>query len=658
VKGAKKAQSLTVPIGFEVKVKDGETVAAGAEVKVETNQKVKEKDVLAETRLVSKPSKLGFIPEERIAINKDISLLNEGYTTGSIVEAGEEVVKDVTVKTNGVLQVMVDNNIIREVIVYAGERHEVPRDLELAVQDEQYIQPGTTIAPGVVAKEGGVIKVLDLEEAENRIVIVRSAQVIEILPEEKGIPYMASTEDIGLKFFTRILVKDGEKVKAGAALAKTEAVIKLTGRLANLAGRLEMQNGCPAVTILETLSLRRDVPMLARRTELREQYTPTYLLVGDGEVIEPGTTIVRTEILAHTNGVIDRGNPLEENRRLLLITEEQEVRVPAGELSVEEGAMVHEGTAIAEGVAAPATGKVRKEGKEAVIRLARPYLISAGTQLLSDAGSMVVRGEPLATLIYDRVKTGDIIQGLPRVEELLEARKPKEFALIAEQGGTVRLISEPEEASKVFIVTEHGEEEYQLPPGSRLIVNNGEKIEAGDLLTDGPVNPHDVLRIQGVEAVQRYLVNEVQMVYRSQGVEIADKHIEVIVRQMTRKMKVDDSGESILLPGELVDVLDVNSAVNDVTEAGGVPPVVHPILLGITKASLNTESWVSAASFQETTRVLTEAAIEGKRDLLRGLKENVVIGRLIPAGTGFFDAGEEKEEPAMITASQPEIIGE
>lgn len=613
---------------------------------------------LVERKLINKPSKLLFIPEERIVINKDVSLLNEGYYTGKPVEAGEEVVKDVTVTTNGILEVVVDNNIIREVIVYNGEHYEVAKDVELSVAADQYVPAGQTLAPGIVAKQDGVVKLVDLE-GDNRLVIIRAASVVTIDPAEKEIPFVGSTEDISLRFITKMLVKDGEKVRAGISFAKTEVVIKIGGRLANLAGRLELMGGCPAITILESLSLRRDVPILAHRTELREQVTPTFLLVGDGEVIEPGTTVIRTEIYSHAKGIINRPST-EDNRRLLLITSEQEATVPVtGTLKVEEGSFVHEGSEIADGVNAPATGKIRLESGKAVIRTARPYLISAATQLLADVGSMVVRGEPLATLVYDRVKTGDIIQGLPRVEELLEARKPKESALISQYAGRVRLISDPEEATKVFIVTsDNGEVEYPLPPGSRLIVNDGDMISAGDLLTDGPVNPHDVLLIQGVEAVQRYLVNEVQMVYRSQGVEIADKHIEVIVRQMTRKMKVDDPGDSTLLPGELVDVLDVNAAKNVVLLAEGTAPDVHPVLLGITKASLNTESFVSAASFQETTRVLTEAAIEGKRDWLRGLKENVVIGRLIPAGTGFFDQGEEVAEELVLPSPSPELIGQ
>ena len=189
---------------------------------------------------------------------------------------------------------------------------------------------------------------------------------------------------------------------------------------------------------------------------------------------------------------------------------------------------------------------------------------------------------------------------------------------------------------------------------------DGDYIKKGEPMTEGPINPHDVLRVMGVERVQRFLVDEVQMVYRSQGVEIGDKHVETIVRQMTRKMKVDDPGDTTLLPGEMVDVLELDREQQMITDKEDKNAVTTPILLGITKASLNTESFISAASFQETTRVLTEAAIEGKKDWLHGLKENVVIGRLIRAGTGLFDQPEEEPSPTsdfVLPSVGSELIG-
>ncbi len=607
---------------------------------------------VGDRRLLVKPSRLLFIPDERIPVNKDISLLQEGFMTGSVVEAGQEVVKDIKVKNNGVLEIIEGNNIIREVVVFPGDRYEIAMDADLEVADGALIEAGTTLAAGVKATRGGVVKILDMgEDPAEQVVVVRTTQELHVAPQTEEIPYDASTDDIGLAFFTRLLVKDGERIKANSPVAKTEAVLKITGNLAHLAGKVELpdvtagETGGFRITILESMPLRRELPALAKRADAREPMVVTYLLAENGSQVKSGTPIVRTEILSHDTGKVEFPAG-EAGGRLLLVTSEQEVKLTVKGLAVADGAFVQEGLDLGGGVISPVTGKLRVIDKNSVaIRLARPYLISSATQLLTDDGDIVVRGETLATLVYDRVKTGDIIQGLPRVEELLEGRKPKESALIAERGGVVKLLSAPEEATKVYVVYEGGEDEYAIPGGGRLIVEDGETIETGELLTEGPVNPHDVLRILGVEAVQKYLVDEVQVVYRSQGVEIADKHIEVIVRQMTRKMKVDDPGDTTMLPGEMVDSLDVEQLQAEVVEREGTPAVVHPVLLGITKASLNTESFVSAASFQETTRVLTEAAIEGKKDWLHGLKENVVIGRLIPAGTGFFDTQEEEASP-------------
>jgi len=229
----------------------------------------------------------------------------------------------------------------------------------------------------------------------------------------------------------------------------------------------------------------------------------------------------------------------------------------------------------------------------------------------------------------------DITQGLPRVEELFEARKPKGLAIISEISGTVT-IRETKKKREVVVTNDSGEAQtYLIPYGSRLKVNDGEFIEAGDELTEGSVNPHDILKIKGIQAVQSYLLREVQKVYRLQGVDINDKHIEVIIRQMMKKVKVDESGDTKLLPGSLVDMFEFEEA-NAKAEAEGLRPAEGKrALLGITKAALATDSFLSAASFQETTRVLTEAAIKGKTDPLLGLKENVIIGKLIPAGTGM-----------------------
>jgi len=249
-------------------------------------------------------------------------------------------------------------------------------------------------------------------------------------------------------------------------------------------------------------------------------------------------------------------------------------------------------------------------------------------------------GEPGTQLTMRTFHTGgvagsDITQGLPRVEELFEARKPKGLAIVSDVCGTVKM-EDTKKKRVVFVNGDAGEElSYDIPFGSRLKVANGDRIEAGDEIIEGSVNPHDILRIKGVNGVKNYLSSEVQKVYRLQGVDINDKHLEVVVRQMTRKVKVEESGDTELLPGNLVDIFAFEDANAKVEAEGGVPAVGKISLLGITKAALATESFLSAASFQETTRVLTDAAIKGKIDPLLGLKENVIIGKLIPAGTGM-----------------------
>ena len=233
------------------------------------------------------------------------------------------------------------------------------------------------------------------------------------------------------------------------------------------------------------------------------------------------------------------------------------------------------------------------------------------------------------------VAGGDITQGLPRVEELFEARKPKGLAIITEIAGTVTIL-DTKKKREIQVINDNGESKtYLIPYGSRMKVQDGQVLEAGDELTEGSVNPHDILKIKGIRAVQDYMLQEVQRVYRLQGVEISDKHIEVIVRQMLKKVRVENNGDSDLLPGTLVNVLDFEDINAELTAQGMQPAEGKQVMLGITKASLATDSFLSAASFQETTKVLTEAAIKGKVDPLIGLKENVLIGKLIPAGTGM-----------------------
>jgi len=264
------------------------------------------------------------------------------------------------------------------------------------------------------------------------------------------------------------------------------------------------------------------------------------------------------------------------------------------------------------------------------------YLLPVGANLLVNEGDEVKAGDVIAKIPRETTKTKDITGGLPRVAELFEARKPKEVATISEIDGVIHFGKDSKGKRKIIVKPEKGQErEYLITKGKHIIFNEGDFVKAGQALMDGSANPHDILRVQGEKELAKYLVDEIQEVYRLQGVRINDKHVEVIVRQMLRRVKIKEVGDTDFLIGEEVEKHVFEEVNERVVREGGKPAIADPLLLGITKASLSTESFISAASFQETTRVLTEAAINGKVDYLRGLKENVIMGKLIPAGTGF-----------------------
>ncbi|WP_075678924.1 DNA-directed RNA polymerase subunit beta', partial [Brucella abortus] len=278
-------------------------------------------------------------------------------------------------------------------------------------------------------------------------------------------------------------------------------------------------------------------------------------------------------------------------------------------------------------------GKILKLSKGGDAR----FLLSVESILSVEPGAHVKAGDVIARLPMESAKTKDITGGLPRVAELFEARRPKDHAIIAEIDGTVRFGRDYKNKRRIII--EPNDDtiepvEYLIPKGKPFHLQDGDVIEKGEYILDGNPAPHDILAIKGVEALASYLVNEIQEVYRLQGVLINDKHIEVIVRQMLQKVEITESGDTGYIPGDHVDRIELEEINERLIEEGKKPGSGNPVLLGITKASLQTPSFISAASFQETTRVLTEAAVAGKMDTLQGLKENVIVGRLIPAGTG------------------------
>ena len=622
-----------------------------------------------DNQIITKPGKVVFIPEEVHQINKDSTL--KMVENGTAVTAGTEIVKDVYCHIDGIVEFKEYNDVIHEITVRPGEVHTLSNISELKVDEGEVVKKGTLIAEGVKAKETSIVTIMDSaaddlpiddldEDADASLtidedsianqpvqILVRPVQVLEVNQKDVSIAFNTTDELIDIVPVTQLQYKDGARVRNvdGATITRTSLVLQMQGYLSHLKGMVELDsNGSLRIVVLENLIVRREMEGAANAA------LQTELLVKDGETIDPRTPVAKTQVLAMNDAVASLKGDGEDVRRLLLISDSCETTIAVkGKAVIKKGDFVKADKVLAEsGETSPVSGLVTAINKgEISIRNGRPYLISPGTMLQIDSGSLVLRGDLIATLVFEREKTGDIVQGLPKVEELLEGRKPKDCAILAENDGTAKIEIDDEGFPRLFLVDNEGSStEIKYAIDANVIVSNGQKIKKGQPLTSGPLNPHDVMRLSGPEAAQHYLRDEVQRVYRSQGVEIADKHIKIIVRQMTKKVKILDAGDTNLLPGELIEMQTFEKENKAAEEAGNTPATCEYMLLGITKASLNTESFISAASFQETTRILTEAAVEGKKDLLRGLKENVIIGRLIPAGTGFhhlINANEERD---------------
>ncbi|OKH19228.1 DNA-directed RNA polymerase subunit beta' [[Limnothrix rosea] IAM M-220] len=624
---------------------------------------------------VTKGGTLLWIPEESHEVNKDSSL--RIVENGQYIEAGTEVVKDIFSQSAGVVEVIEKNDILREVIIKPGELHLT--DEAIADQyHEQLIQPGTEIIEGVTLESLSYgEKVVSTEGTALLIRPVEEYQVNDkpIEPSQGSMNEQESGRNINLHAVQRLFHKDGDRVKSvdGVSLLSTQLIIEiepLEGEdedvLANLYADIELQEDPTdadiqrlQLVILESLILRRDSDSDPLGGQIK-----TRLMVKDGDELEPGAVVARTEIQCKEAGEVRGIRSGEEAiRRLLLVRDSDRHTIKInGKPKVSPEDLIVSGTEIAEGIMIEESGQILEvSDTEITVRHARPYRVSGGAILHIDEGDLVQRGDNLVLLVFERAKTGDIIQGLPRIEELLEARKPKEAAILARRPGTCQVVYEDDESVDVKVIEDDGVvTDYPVNINQSVMVIDGQQVGPAEPLTDGLNNPHEILEIFfeyyaeskgiydaaliGLRESQRFLVEQVQAVYQSQGIDISDKHIEVIVRQMTAKVRIDDGGDTIMLPGELIELRQVEQVNEAMSITGGAPARYTPVLLGITKASLNTDSFISAASFQETTRVLTEAAIEGKSDWLRGLKENVIIGRLIPAGTGFNNQDDSADD--------------
>jgi DNA-directed RNA polymerase subunit beta' len=565
---------------------------------------------------------------------------NSGYLTRRLVDVSQDcVIVEDDCKTDNALEMRA---IVQggSVIASLGERilgRTVAEDIMNAATDEVIVKAGTLVDEPMVK---------EIEAAEVQSAKIRSPLVCEA---DQGVCGKCYGRDLARGTPVNI----GEAVGVIAAQSIGEPGTQLTMRTFHIGGAAQLNETSHLEAISDGKIELRDMPTitdkkgrilsLARNGEIA-------VIDAEGREREMHKVPYGTVLMFKHGAKVKEGDRLAEwdPFTLPIITEHSGV-VKYQDLV--EGSTLEEQTDDATGIAQRvvtenrATGRKKKEELRPRMTLlgegqsedeteAQRYMLAPGTTLSVEDGQQVEAGDILARASREAAKTRDITGGLPRVAELFEARLPKDMSVIAKISGKIEFVREYKAKRKIAIIPEEGDPvEYLIPKTKVIDVQEGDFVKKGDTLISGSPNPHDILEVMGVEALAEYLVNEIQEVYRLQGVKINDKHIEVIVRQMLQKVEITNGGDTTLLPGEQVDRAEMDE-INAKLTKSKKPAEGTPILLGITKASLQTRSFISAASFQETTRVLTQASVEGKKDTLIGLKENVIVGRLIPAGTG------------------------
>ena len=570
---------------------------------------------LADTAL--KTADAGYLTRRLVDVAQDVTITGEdcGTILGlemTALKEGEDIIEPL-------MDRIVGNVALEDVYD--------PIDGELLVQAGHLIKEETADA---------------IEAAGIQVVKIRSVLTCE---SKRGLCHMC----YGRNLATMQLVDIGEAVGILAAQSIGEPGTQLTlrtfhigGTAARIAAQTQRRSKIDGVASLERITTvltpddelivtSREGQILLKTAEgqVRSRLSVPYgatLAAEEGQVIESGDLLFSWDpysepIVADSGGVV----------KFVDIVDEQTMREELDESTGRRQMTIIEDR----DKKLHPTIQIRKATKKA--EKLREFIIPMGAQLTVRDGEEINPGDTIAKISREVYKTRDITGGLPRVAELFEARRPKDPAVITEIDGEVRFGDIKRGKREVIVTPDTGEEDeraYPVPVGKHMRVHEGDRVRAGDRLSEGPINPHDILKIRGPRAVQEYLLNEIQEVYRLQGVKINDKHIGVIVRQMLQKVRITDPGETALLEGENVDRVEFREVNRRSIKDGKKPARSEPLLLGITKASLTTKSFISAASFQETTRVLTDAAVRGARDDLKGLKENIIIGHLIPAGTG------------------------
>jgi len=601
---------------------------------------------------------LYWVPEETHPID-DFLLENLALQEGTFVPKETKLFANTKSKTSGFVQINKSNS---EIIIKPGELYNL-KDLNVPPNEKcnRFIQAGDLLFSSTVVQKLSYLEFINLNGIE--YILLRPVIIYQV-PQNKGFAlnyrYFPNIQNRNVAFQTvkRIFYKDGEKVKAGRVgvdLLKTFLVLDIKNNNSGLRSKIEYlqtpeqkntNNYKLKYILYESIKTKGNNLTDIR---LRDKVYLKYL-VNENQYVAAKTSLAKVEMLTSMGGTLVAIN--KTNNTEILILKDSDIKNcnynPTEEtLYVKKGDLVRIGMYLTPTIRSKYAGQIYKiEGNQIFIRLGRPYLISQGTVLRAITKSLVEKADLLATLVYEKLKTVDIVQGLPKVEEILEARKVKNGCLLSPIEGQAYLKN-----TKIDIIKPPTKLTIEIEPQTKVNFSNGKFVKFLEPLTDGPISPHDKLETlfnhylldypvhqackKSFKHLQLFLINEVQGTYLSQGVQIADKHIEVIVKQMTSKVHVSYGGDTTLLPGEILEINQAELITKSALSAGEEPPLYKPMLLGLTKASLNSDSFISAASFQETTRVLTEAAIEGKKDWLNGLKENVIIGRLIPAGTGF-----------------------
>jgi len=566
---------------------------------------------LADTALKTADS--GYLTRRLVDVAQDVIIslgdcgTVDGIFVGSIVESGE-IIEPLRDRIVGRVSLEKIKDYEGKVIVEINQ--EISEDLASAIQSAGIERVKIRSVLTCEARRGACVRCYGRNLATGKLVEIGEAV---------GVIAAQSIGEPGTQLTMRTFHIGGT---ASRVAEQTSLEAKNAGTIKFLALQtVRNQEG-----FLVAMNRNGVLVILDDKGREKERYTIVYgakLKVNEGDQVKIGATLVEWDpytfaILTEVSGTIQFKDLMEG------VTMHEEL---------------DEVTGLSRWVVADSPDEKRQptiQIRDDKHKVLRKYLIPSRAHLMVADGDEVHQGDVLAKIPRETTKTKDITGGLPRVVELFEARKPRETAVITEIDGIVKYGDIAKGQRKIQVINENGvEREYSLPRGVHVNVQEGEHVRAGEPLMDGPRNPHDILAVLGEKELQAYLVNEIQEVYRLQGVNINDKHIEVIVRQMMRWIKVEDVGDTEFLVDEQVDKFRFQEENERVKKSGGKPASGRPLLLGITKASLSTESFISAASFQETTRVLTEASISGKIDYLRGLKENVIMGRLIPAGTGL-----------------------